>query len=40
MAVRETYTIRRLTADELERYRENRDALDIELHAWWRLPDR
>ena len=40
MPERERYEIRRLTEDELARYLENRDALDIELHAWWRLPDR
>jgi hypothetical protein len=40
MAERERYEIRRLNPDEMDRYRENRDALDIELHAWWKLPGR
>ena len=38
MEPRERYEIQRLNEDELARYRENREALDIELHAWWKLP--
>ena len=39
MPDRERYEIRRLNPREARRFRENRDALDIELHAWWKLPN-
>ena len=32
---RERYEIRRLSDEEVRRYRESRNEMDIELHTWW-----
>ena len=32
---RERYEIRRLNEEEVRRYRESRDEMDIEVHTWW-----